>query len=100
MKINVLNAYNNPYANSLSENLASNGISINGNVVQKNTEMAISKSSEETLSDGLLTKKERTFFKKLFPENSDQIEKHVLFNRNGKLHNANVNKGVIFDGRI
>ncbi len=102
MNINVLNAYNNPYANSLNENLHNNGISINKNnkSLESNDKPIEAKAKSDASQDALLTKKERTFFKKLFPENSEQIEKHVLFNRNGKVHTPAISKGVIFDGRV
>jgi len=102
MNINVLNAYNNPYANSLNENLHNNGISINtyNKPLYTNEKPINSKAKSEVSQDSLLTKKERTFFTKLFPENSEQIEKHVLFNRNGKVHTPAISKGVIFDGRV
>lgn len=48
----------------------------------------------------LLSSKEREFFVKLFPESSDQIEKHILFNKNGKLQSVPISKGMIVDGRV
>lgn len=36
----------------------------------------------------------------MFPESSEQIEKHVIFNRNGKVTTPNLSKGSIVDGRI
>lgn len=99
MNVNLLSAYSNPYNNSLSENMASNGIAINENNIQKRGEENVSKPAV-SLSDDLLTKKERSFFKQLFPENSEQIEKHVLFNRNGRIQESTFAKGTIFDGRI
>ncbi len=45
----------------------------------------------------LITRQERDFFIKMFPENSDKLEKHVLFNRNGRLQTHNVQKGSIID---
>jgi hypothetical protein len=35
----------------------------------------------------------------MFPENTEQIEKHVLFTRNGKLQKAGNVKGEIVDGK-
>jgi hypothetical protein len=46
----------------------------------------------------IITKTEREFFVQMFPENSEQIERHVIFNRNGKVQSHNVKKGVIVDG--
>jgi hypothetical protein len=47
----------------------------------------------------IITKRERDFFIRMFPENSRQIENHVLFNRNGKVQNYSYRKGSIFDGK-
>ncbi len=69
--------------------------------------------SEQTVSDksisqnefkldntnNIITKRERNFFIRMFPENSRQIENHVLFNRNGKVQNYSYKKGSIFDGK-
>lgn len=48
----------------------------------------------------IITKNERDFFINMFPENAEQIEKHVLFNRNGKTASPDIYKGTIVDGRI
>lgn len=98
MNVNILNAYNNPYASSLEEKISNNGLSIKNNENKAITKTEVSLKTDE--ASDVLTKKERTFFKKLFPENSEQIDKHILFNRNGKIQSAAVSKGVIFDGRI
>lgn len=99
MNVNVLNAYSNPYSSSLSENLASNGITVKDNEIKGGNRENVAKQANVN-SENLLTKKERSFFKQLFPENSEQIDKHVLFNRNGKIQNAPSIKGAIFDGRF
>ncbi|MDQ1267052.1 MAG: hypothetical protein QG635_2205, partial [Bacteroidota bacterium] len=49
--------------------------------------------------DKVITSKERDFFIKMFPENSEQLSKHVLFNKNGKLQSYGYSKGMIIDGR-
>lgn len=100
MNINVLNAYRNPYTNGL-ENLKTE-ISRDANVVAKTNadKQSDTKNSINQANKELLTKKERTFFKQLFPENSDLIEKHVLFTRNGKLKTTEMSKGMIVDGRV
>lgn len=56
--------------------------------------------SESAGSQTVLTKKERDFFIKMFPQNSDQLERHVLFNRSGRLQNADIQKGTLVDGRV
>jgi hypothetical protein len=54
--------------------------------------------AKEVNSPELLTPKERNFFKTLFPENIEQIEKHVVFNRNGKVNSMTFAKGSYVDG--
>lgn len=49
--------------------------------------------------DDLLTRRERDFFIQMFPESSEQLSRHVLFNRNGKIQQAPAIKGLIFDGK-
>ena len=46
----------------------------------------------------IITRKERDFFIGLFPENSEQLERHILFNSQGRLQTQNVTKGMIIDG--
>jgi len=48
----------------------------------------------------IITKRERNFFKEMFPDSSMQIEKHILFNRNGRLQSMNLQKGSIVDGTV
>lgn len=48
----------------------------------------------------LLSDNERDYFKSLFPESAEQIEKHKVFNRNAKVQTQSINKGLIFDSRI
>ena len=50
--------------------------------------------------DKIVTQKERKFFIRMFPESSEQLEKHVLFNRTGRISQPNISKGSIVDGRI
>lgn len=57
------------------------------------------KSGEDT-TESLISRKERDYFKKLFPENSTQIERHEVFTRNGKLSATNVSKGTIVDWTV
>jgi protein tyrosine phosphatase len=57
-----------------------------------------SNSTKTTNSESLLSKNERDFFINMFPDNTEQIERHILFNRNGKLQSADIQKGSIFDG--
>lgn len=96
MKVNLLNTYKNGYSSSIDEQLSQNGITLRKNSLQqKQTNKSIELNNNE-----LLTKTERNFFKKMFPENSNQIDKHVVFNRNGKVESIQISKGVIFDGKF
>ena len=46
-----------------------------------------------------LSQSERDFFVNMFPDNSEQIRKHVLFNRQGRVETLNTTaKGSLFDG--
>ncbi len=49
--------------------------------------------------NNLVSHKERDFFIKLFPESSEQLSRHVLFNRNGQLQQQPISKGLIIDGK-
>ncbi len=48
----------------------------------------------------IVTQKERKFFIRMFPDSSEQLEKHVLFNRTGRISQPNISKGSIVDGRV
>ncbi|MGQ9819214.1 MAG: hypothetical protein ACUVQ1_04730 [Candidatus Kapaibacteriales bacterium] len=48
----------------------------------------------------IITKQERYFFVKLFPESAQKLENHILFNRNGRLLNGSLPKGAIIDARV
>lgn len=97
MKIPVLRAYENPYANGVDA--ASSNSKMSTSKIDAKAKENINKSIDKKDSNELLTNRERQFFMNLFPESSDQIEKHVLFNRNGKLQSPDISKGAIFDGR-
>jgi hypothetical protein len=75
------------------------------NVVQKQelkkTEQTSTQASQaKSGGNQLITPKEREFFMKMFPDSSSQIEKHILFNRNGRLQTQSFNKGLIVDSRV
>jgi hypothetical protein len=53
----------------------------------------------KNLAENLITPKERDFFKKLFPLDKNQLEKHIVFNRNGKINETNISKGIIIDSK-
>jgi hypothetical protein len=94
MKVNLLNKYRDVYSTNIDEQLTNNGVALRKNNLKQN-QLANSNNSQE-----IITKSERNFFKQMFPENSNQIEKHVVFNRNGKLQDIQVSKGIIFDGKF
>ncbi len=89
MNINVLQS-NNPYFQNVRRT----------KVAVKNTDKVQKTKLPTVSSNNVISKSERQYFAKLFPENSVQIEKHILFNRKGKLHSVNLNTGVLFDKKI
>lgn len=107
MKVPILNSYN-PYINDLGS--ASNGVKLPSKVSGAEKSQITSKINEnENLSseslgsnsyNNIITKSERSFFMKLFPESSEQIEKHVVFNRSGRVDSPAISKGRLFDGKI
>ncbi len=97
MKVSPINAYKNTYiqGTNYTEN-------INSNINLEKLSSENDKKDNLTLSynNDLITKKERQFFVKMFPESSEQIENHILFNRNGKVQNYNLTKGSLLDSRV
>ena len=94
MRINEVDAYTSPVVNRAERPLESidqlrNGVKNSANAAKQNFQD----------SGEVVTRTERNFFKNMFPESSDQIERHVLFNRNGRIQSADIAKGSIFDGR-
>ncbi len=106
MKVALTNVYMNSYVNRAEDAAAaragSNGAAAPAKALSEKAAKAVQKADAASVADTdtLITKKERDFFIKMFPENSAQLEKHVLFNRNGKISAAGVSKGQIIDGRI
>jgi len=88
MNINILQS-NNPYLSKVREK----------NRVKK-TDNELSNKELVDSSKNLISKSERKYFAELFPDNSLQIEKHVLFNRNGKVTEINLNQGRLLDRKI
>lgn len=97
MNISAIKAYKEPINASVA-----NGIGTDSSVAKLNTDSSQAKLESKSSSDNssILTKKERNFFMKLFPENSAQIEQHELFNRNGKLTKTSFAKGTILDWTV
>lgn len=110
MNIPILNSYN-PYIQN------ENNYKINNDDNRLNQENITSKQNEkdksqvlsseqayisklENTQDDLLSQNERDYFMQLFPDRRDIIEKHIVFNRNGKVSQSNLSKGMILDGKV
>ncbi len=93
MKVNGINGYSN-YIYGAKESVDSST-----GVLKTKANGEIRQNGSVNNPDKLITSKEREFFINMFPENSESLEKHVLFNRNGRLQNHNLTKGLIVDGR-
>jgi len=92
MKINGVN----PYRDFIVEPQERQS-RIDGNVKLKieNKNLNQQKFNGDTIT---LSQNEREFFANMFPENSELIKKHVLFNRNGRIETPATSKGTLFDG--
>jgi hypothetical protein len=102
MNISSTKIYEDKYINELNDNAipdkGNQNIGRNdntGNIIQERIS-SVSMSGH----DKIISKNERDFFINLFPENSEQLQKHTLFNQNGRLQSPNINKGQIVDGRV
>lgn len=79
-------------------------------LINENVSKVIPKQKQEQKKDELqlelkdhnkiISQQEREFFVKMFPESSQKIENHVLFNRNGKVQSYSYAKGMIIDARV
>lgn len=99
MRIPAVEAYTNQYITE-NDDPRGNAREING-VKNPDEEMLYSPDKVSGDSSGsLLTQSERDFFINMFPENSEQLSRHVLFNRNGRLQTPNIAKGSLIDGRV
>ena len=98
MKIQGLDAYSSAYVNRPDKTKdIIQEINKNGNGTAAIGNSSVKESYNDT--NELLSRKEREFFINMFPESSEQISRHVLFNRNGKLQQQPVAKGMIIDGK-
>ncbi|MFP4368853.1 MAG: hypothetical protein ACLFR2_04665 [Candidatus Kapaibacterium sp.] len=99
MKVSPFDAYTRPYVNDPADSVLKQAGKIRSkNAAAENHASMVN--IEAHNSEEMLSKKERDFFIKLFPENSTQIERHTLFNRNGRTQDADINKGMLVDSRI
>jgi len=84
--------------NEVMENAKANSVSKTDTTFDKNSLKTNTLNNVDTSK--IITKQERQYFKRLFPESSDLIERHVLFNRNAKMQSPAISKGMIVDGKI
>lgn len=66
--------------------------------VQKDVENQANSLTNNT--NALISTSERNYFKQLFPESAEQIDKHVVFNRNARVQSQGIGKGMIIDGKV
>lgn len=100
MNVSILNSYN-PYSktkeltfDNLNEQIEKRlGNNLNQTNGRPNAQQI------KNLTENLITPKERDFFKTLFPMDKNQLDKHVVFNRNGKINVTNISKGIIIDSK-
>lgn len=50
--------------------------------------------------DTILSDNEKNFFKKIFPESSESLDRHVVFNRNGKVQSKTFSLGTMLDAKV
>ncbi len=99
MKVSTVESYiNSAYTQGLNANRVGGGVA-KAKQPEAVPETQSAKRDSSQAKD-LISQKEREFFKTMFPESSEQIDKHVIFNKNGKVTAPNLNKGMIVDGRI
>jgi len=65
-----------------------------------NKAIASSEATGLSSSESLISKSERNFFKKMFPESAPVIDNYVLFNSSGRLTSPEINKGAYVDAWV
>ncbi len=92
MKVSAIEAYTNPiYAgNAAAKKL--------GKVRSERQAPIDNQNARFGAGEEVVSRQEREFFIKMFPENSASLERHVLFNRDGRLDEQSIVKGSIVDG--
>ena len=93
MQVQGLNAYKDPIVED-SSSLTKIDENLKSKVENSRNGLASNNNSQPVISE-----KERQFFINMFPDNTEQIENHVLFTRNGRLQTQNISKGMIVDGK-
>ena len=48
----------------------------------------------------ILSDNEKNFFKQMFPESTDSLDRHVVFNRNGRVQSKSFSLGMVLDARV
>lgn len=100
MNVSILNSYN-PYSKTKELTLDNLNEQIEKRL-NKNLYQANGRPNAEQIknsAEDLITPKERDFFKKLFPLEKTQLDKHIVFNRNGKINETNISKGILIDSK-
>lgn len=89
------------YRNAELANTLKRTVAINSSEKKTNSaaDMIGTKSSSTSAGAAreIVSKSERNYFMKLFPQNSAQIERHEIFNRKGKISSQSFNKGRLVD---
>lgn len=100
MNVSILNSYN-PYSKTKEITLENLNEQVekrlNSNLNQTNGRLNTQQIKNS--ADELITQKERDFFKKLFPMDKTQLDRHIVFNRNGKINETNISKGILIDSK-
>lgn len=106
MKTSLIRAYGSEIARENATRIIKNNSQENV-IASKKTEKSKTDNNSTNISqyssvdpNKVITKKEREFFVNMFPQNAEQIQNHVLFNKSGKTSNAAIFKGTLVDGRI
>ncbi|TNE34149.1 hypothetical protein EP342_03170 [bacterium] len=50
--------------------------------------------------DTILSDNEKNFFKKIFPESKETLDRHVVFNRNGRVQSKTFSLGTMLDAKV
>lgn len=89
------------YRNAELANTLKRTVAINSSEKKTNSaaDMIGTKSSSTSAGAAreIVSKSERNYFMKLFPQNSAQIERHEIFNRKGKISSQSFSKGKLVD---
>lgn len=48
----------------------------------------------------ILSDSEKNFFKKIFPESKETLDRHIVFNRNGKVQSKSFSLGTLLDAKV